>query len=59
MSHALNRSSAIWHFERSNAIEIHDEITFDFYMRLPCDRYNICLLPGRRERQCFMEEILR
>ena len=24
MSPALNRSSAIWRFERSNAIEIHD-----------------------------------
>ena len=35
MSPALNRSSAIWCFERSNAIEIHDGITFDFYMGLP------------------------
>ena len=30
MSPALNRSSAIWRFERSNATEIHDRITFDF-----------------------------
>ena len=35
MSAALNASSAIWHFERSNAIEIHNGITFDFYMGLP------------------------
>ena len=32
---ALNRSSAIQHFERSDAIEIRDGITFDFYMELP------------------------
>ena len=31
MSPALNRSSVIWHFEGSDAIEIHDGITFDFY----------------------------
>ena len=35
MSPALNGSSAIWRFERSNAIEIYDGITFDFYMGLP------------------------
>ena len=34
MSPALNRSSAIWRFEHSNAIEIHDGITFDFYTGL-------------------------
>ena len=34
MSPTLNRSSAIWHFERSNAIEIHDRITFDFHTGL-------------------------
>ena len=35
MSPALNRSSAIQRFEGSNAIEIHNGITFDFYMGLP------------------------
>ena len=35
MSSALNRSSAIWRFEGSNAIEIRDGITFDFYTGLP------------------------
>ena len=35
MSSALNGSSAIRHFEGSDAIEICDGITFDFYTRLP------------------------
>ena len=35
MSPALNGSSAVRHFERSNAIEIRDGITFDFYTGLP------------------------
>ena len=35
MSPALNGSSAIWHFEGSDAIEIRDRITFDFYTGLP------------------------
>ena len=35
MSLALNGSSAIQHFEGSDAIGIHDGITFDFYMGLP------------------------
>ena len=35
MSPALNRSSAIRRFERSDAIEIRDGITFDFYTGLP------------------------
>ena len=35
MSPALNGSSAIRHFKHSNAIEIHNEITFNFYMGLP------------------------
>ena len=34
MSPALNRSSAIWHFEGSDAIEICDGITFNFYTGL-------------------------
>ena len=32
MNPTLNGSSAIWHFEGSDAIEIHKGITFDFYM---------------------------
>ena len=32
VSPALNRSSATWRFEGSDAIEIRDRITFDFYM---------------------------
>ena len=35
MSPALNRSSALQHFERSNAIEIRNGIMFDFYPGLP------------------------
>ena len=35
MSPTLNGSSAIRRFERSDAIEIRDEITFDFYTGLP------------------------
>ena len=35
MSSALNRSSAIRRFEGSDAIEIRDGITFDFYTGLP------------------------
>ena len=35
MSPTLNGSSVIRHFEGSNAIEIRDGITFDFYMGLP------------------------
>ena len=35
MSPALHRSSAIRRLERSEAIEIHDGITFDFYTELP------------------------
>ena len=31
----LNGSSAIWRFKHSNAIEVHDGITFDFYTGLP------------------------
>ena len=35
MSSALNGSSAIWRFEGSDAIEIRDGLTFDFYTGLP------------------------
>ena len=35
MSHALNGSSAIRCFEGSNAIEVRDGITFNFYTGLP------------------------
>ena len=35
MSPALNGSSAIRHFECGNAIEIRNEIIFDFHMGLP------------------------
>ena len=34
MSPTLNVSSVIQHFKHSNAIEIHNGITFDFYMGL-------------------------
>ena len=37
MSAALDGSSAIRHFEQSDAIKIHDGRIFDFYMGLPCD----------------------
>ena len=39
MSPALNGSSAIRRFEGSDAIEIRDGITFDFYMGLPHIHY--------------------
>ena len=35
MSPALNGSSAMRHFEGSDAIKIRDGIIFDFYTRLP------------------------
>ena len=35
LSPALNGRSALQRFECSNAIEIHDGITFNFYTRLP------------------------
>ena len=35
MSPALDESSAIWCFEGSEAIEIRNGITFDFYTGLP------------------------
>ena len=35
MSPALNGRSAIRHFKHSDAIEIRDGITFDFYTGLP------------------------
>ena len=35
MSPALNGSSVLQHFERSNAIEIHNGIMFDFHPGLP------------------------
>ena len=35
MSPALNGSSALERFERSNAIKIHNGIMFDFYPGLP------------------------
>ena len=43
MSPALNRSSAMQHFKGSNAIEICDGITFDFYTGLP--HMDIYMLP--------------
>ena len=39
MSPTLNGSSALERFERSNAIEIRNEIMFDFYPGLP----HVCL----------------
>ena len=45
MSPALNRSSALQHFERSNAIEIRNRIMFDFYPGLPhMYIYNVYIL---------------
>ena len=35
MSPALNENSVIRRFEGNAAIEIHDGITFDFYVGLP------------------------
>ena len=44
MSPALSGSSAIRHFEGSNAIEIRDGITFDFYTGLPWGCHIYCTL---------------
>ena len=41
VSPALNVSSAIWRFERSNAIEIRNGIILDFYTGLPQFEYII------------------
>ena len=46
MNPALNGSSAIWHFKGSDAIEICDGLTFDFYTGLP----NILKKKGRPRR---------
>ena len=35
MSPALNGSTALQHFERGNAVEIHNGIMFNFYPGLP------------------------
>ena len=35
ISPTLNGSSVVEHFERSNGIEIHNEIMFNFYLGLP------------------------
>ena len=48
MSPALNRSSALRRFKRSDAIEIRDGITFEIYTALPhmfmhTDLYTQCL----------------
>ena len=45
MTAALNGSSAIQRFKHSNAIKIHDGITFDFYTGLPHVLYSTGL-PG-------------
>ena len=37
---AINRSSVIWRFEGSDAIEIRDRITFSFYTGLPHIKFN-------------------
>ena len=47
MSPALNGSSAIRRFERSDAIAICDGITFDFYMGLP----HVCVGKGACEKE--------
>ena len=44
MSPALNGSSAVWSFEGSNAIEICDGITFNFYTGLPHVLFGIKLI---------------
>ena len=41
MSPALTRSSAIWCFEGSDAFEVCEEITFNFYTGLP--HLHLCL----------------
>ena len=41
MSPAFNGSSVIRRFEGSNAIEIRDGITFDFFTGLPHVLYNV------------------
>ena len=46
MSPALNRSLAMRHFKHSNAIEIRDGITFDFYTGLP---HIIDIMPQRSQ----------
>ena len=45
MSPALNRSSAMQRFKGSNAIEICDGITFDFYTGLPHIDIHATMMP--------------
>ena len=42
MNPSLNGSSALERFERGNAIEIHNEIMFDFYWELPQHVLEFC-----------------
>ena len=45
--HTCHRSSALQHFERGNAIKIHNRIMFDFYPGLPhIYAYNISMHLG-------------
>ena len=46
MSPALNRSSALQHFEHGNVVEISNGIMFDFYPRLPHVYDSLVLLLG-------------
>ena len=52
MSPTLNRSSAIWHFKGSVAIEIRYGITFDFYTGLPY-MFNCNLVVFTRARKAI------
>ena len=57
MSPALNRSSEIWRFEGSDAIEIRDGITFDFYTGLP-HVYSSCTLNASLTLVRYSAELL-
>ena len=46
MSPTLTVTSAIRRFEGSNAIEIRDGITYDFYTGLPHIHYQVIWLTG-------------
>ena len=56
MSPALNRSSALKHFERGNAIEIRNGIMFDIYPVLPYMSTNVVhfLLVTGAEQHCYL-----
>ena len=56
MSPTLNKSSALQRFECGNAIEIRNEIMFDYYLRLP-HMYYANVIEGHKTITCSSHHI--